>query len=131
MIANPLIGSLWTGSRRDAGHLDYCQQLLTIRGNSRALYLWTERPIAPSFQQKSESFQSTDCDCGQSTDNLGVLPSCAAPIARRIPLRVSLTTKWRLDEGESLKPAAWWALVMAVRRRVIVAAASDPARSEI
>ena len=72
MIANPLIGSLWTGSRRDAGHLDYCQQLLTIRGNSRALYLWTERPIAPSFQQKSESFQSTDCDCSQSTDNLGV-----------------------------------------------------------
>jgi hypothetical protein len=79
MIANPLMSSLWTASCGDVGHLDYRQQLLTIRGNSRALYLWTERSIAPSFQQKSESFQSTDCDCGQSTDNLGVFRKVAIP----------------------------------------------------
>ena len=37
----------------------------------------------------------------------GALPSWAVPIERRMPLRVSLTTKWWLDEGEASNPAAW------------------------
>jgi hypothetical protein len=60
MIANPLIGSLWTGSRGDAGHLDYCQQLLTIRGNSRALCLWTERPISTSSLTRQDRISSSE-----------------------------------------------------------------------
>ena len=102
MIANPLMSSLWTASCGDVGHLDYRQQLLTIRGNSRALYLWTERSIAPSFQQKSESIQSTDCDCGKSMDNLdafrrGAIPS---PISFEVLLRHAWPSSY-LISGQS------------------------------
>ena len=105
MIANPLMSSLWTASCGDVGHLDYRQQLLTIRGNNRALYLWTERPIAPSFQQKSESIQSTDCDCGKSMDNLdafrrGAIPS---PIYFEVLLRHAWPSCY-LISGQSFFP---------------------------
>ena len=33
--------------------------------------------------------------------------------------------KWWVDDGESSKPAAWWALVIEVSRRVMVAEASE------
>jgi hypothetical protein len=50
-------------------------------------------------------------------------------MVRRIPLRVSPTTKWRGVAGESVKPAAWWALVIEVSRRVMVPDAKVEARS--
>ena len=58
MIAKPLISSLLTGSCGPFGHLDYRQQLLKIRGISRAQYLWTERPIAPRFNRRVSRFKA-------------------------------------------------------------------------
>jgi hypothetical protein len=55
-----------------------------------------------------------------SAERSGSFPCCAVPIVRRIPLRVSPTTKWRVVAGEFVKPAAWCALVIEVRRRVMV-----------
>ena len=50
----------------------------------------------------------------------GPFPCCAVPMVRQIPLGGSPTTKWRVVAGEFLKPAAWCALVIEVRRRVLV-----------
>jgi len=44
-------------------------------------------------------------------------PCWAVPMAQRMPLSVSLTTKWRLEAGETVQPKAWWALVIAVSRK--------------
>jgi len=55
-----------------------------------------------------------------SAQRSGSFPRCAVPIVRRIPLRVSPTTKWRDVAGEFAKTAAWCALVIEVRRRLIV-----------
>jgi hypothetical protein len=44
-------------------------------------------------------------------------------------LRVSPTTKWRVAAGESVKPAAWCALVIEVSRRPMVPDANLDARS--
>ena len=64
-----------------------------------------------------------------SAERSGAFPCCAVPIVRRMPLRVSPTTKWRVLAGESVKPAAWWALVIDVSRRAMVPDAKVDARS--
>ena len=50
----------------------------------------------------------------------GALPFWAVPSVRRMPLRVSPTASSETVAGEE-DPFAWCALVIAVRRRVIVA----------
>jgi len=51
------------------------------------------------------------------------LPSWAVPIKWRMPLRGSFTTKWWPDVGEASNPADWWALVIELRQRVMMARA--------
>ncbi|MGO9438283.1 MAG: hypothetical protein ACLPH3_07545 [Terracidiphilus sp.] len=48
-----------------------------------------------------------------------------------MPFNVSLTTKWCVDAGESFNPAALGALVIEVRRRVMVAEATTRAIGEV
>ena len=56
----------------------------------------------------------------------GVLPRCAVPSVRRIPLQGLAHGQLR-DGGGEARPFARWALVMAVRRRVIVDGRCVPA----
>ena len=64
-----------------------------------------------------------------SAERSGAFPYCAVPMVRRMPLSVSPTTKWRVVAGESVKPAAWCALVIEVSRRAMVPDANVEARS--